>query len=554
MGKTFTTCRTDAVAPPSASALPERSPLLMRERRSSPPDSSAPDSSPATGSAGKPQEDNPFAAPPADRPDQPWQPRRPSASNGSDGSDGRVFDGNGDGSSALPPGLGQPVEQQAAAAGATAASAAAPAATAPAATAGPERGGPWRHAAGTPPTPLQRRARYAVLGGICARFFALFDFTEIALLLGALSTYWAISAAPHPAEEHVRDGPHGNWPRTLPGQGTGPAPVYRFAARVRGPGYVRHGGRPTRDHACRALARLALTAQGISGGADHGGRRRPGRSALLALLIVATTYTVQLVCRELLPACVRSDALTKTAALAGNDELPKPLEPLFGSHRSSLPGPSGFRRRAAGAALGGGIGGEVGHQAAGAPRFPGRPTGPRLRSFPCQGSVGRKSHGLHPASARRPAPAARLEAGFGCRAGGLEQRPSGIRRGRSRVSAVRPGLRVTGLALLLVRRATPPTPRRPTSGADATANSSWSAASRAPSISATPPSASTPVSASTSRARPSPGCAAATAAAAGPPVRTTTAVHASAAAPVSHHTGPNALERPGTQRPSRPPP
>ncbi|SCE54660.1 hypothetical protein GA0115253_106766, partial [Streptomyces sp. Termitarium-T10T-6] len=69
MGKTFTTCRTDAVAPPSRFPLPERSALLMRERHSSSPDS---------GSAGKPQEENPFAAPPADRPDQPWQPRRPS--------------------------------------------------------------------------------------------------------------------------------------------------------------------------------------------------------------------------------------------------------------------------------------------------------------------------------------------------------------------------------------------------------------------------------------------------------------------------------------------
>ncbi|MEU3438446.1 hypothetical protein ABZ708_34275, partial [Streptomyces sp. NPDC006863] len=67
--------------------LPERSAPLMRERPSSSPDS---------GSAGKPQEDNPFAAPPADRPDQPWQPRRPSGSQGR-GPDEQDDDGSGGG-------------------------------------------------------------------------------------------------------------------------------------------------------------------------------------------------------------------------------------------------------------------------------------------------------------------------------------------------------------------------------------------------------------------------------------------------------------------------
>ncbi|CAO0826573.1 Integral membrane protein OS=Streptomyces microflavus OX=1919 GN=Smic_50590 PE=4 SV=1 [Streptomyces microflavus] len=51
-------------------------------------------------------------------------------------------------------------------------------------------------------------------------------------------------------------------------------------------------------------------------------------TALLALIIVITTYTVQLVYRDYYT-CV-NDALTKTGAVACNDQLPKPLEPLFG--------------------------------------------------------------------------------------------------------------------------------------------------------------------------------------------------------------------------------
>lgn len=51
-------------------------------------------------------------------------------------------------------------------------------------------------------------------------------------------------------------------------------------------------------------------------------------TALLALLIVATTFTVQLVYRDYYT-CV-NDALTKTGQLACNDQLPKPLEPFFG--------------------------------------------------------------------------------------------------------------------------------------------------------------------------------------------------------------------------------
>ena len=45
-----------------------------------------------------------------------------------------------------------------------------------------------------PTDPLQRRARYALHAGIWGLFFSLLSLPEVALLLGALSVYWGISA------------------------------------------------------------------------------------------------------------------------------------------------------------------------------------------------------------------------------------------------------------------------------------------------------------------------------------------------------------------------
>lgn len=67
---------------------------------------------------------------------------------------------------------------------------------------------------------------------------------------------------------------------------------------------------------------------------QHSGRQQTTAAvsglvtALLALLIVATSFTVQLVYRDYYT-CV-NDALTKSGALACNDLLPEPLEPFFG--------------------------------------------------------------------------------------------------------------------------------------------------------------------------------------------------------------------------------
>ncbi|MEY7981728.1 hypothetical protein AB8O53_36165, partial [Streptomyces pilosus] len=59
---------------------------------------------------------------------------------------------------------------------------------------GPQTPGPrW-----DPTDPAQRRARYALLSGMWAFFFALFNWPYVALLLGSLALYWAISARPPP--------------------------------------------------------------------------------------------------------------------------------------------------------------------------------------------------------------------------------------------------------------------------------------------------------------------------------------------------------------------
>ncbi len=258
----------------------------MRERQSSSPDS---------GSAGKPQEDNPFAAPPADRPDQPWQPRRPSGSQGQgQGSDEQ--DDNGSGSGGDRPAWGsqwsdrQPGREGGGFGGRPGGNGSG----GPGGKGGNDRGGPgglrW-----DPTDPAQRRARYAVLGGMWAFFFALFDFPEIALLLGALATYWAISALrtpPKNASATDRTAVDGG-PAGTPANPAAPAPPSNVSSRQQTTAAV--GGLVT---------------------------------ALLALLIVATSYTVQLVYRDYYT-CV-DDALTKSASVACNDKLPKPLEPFFG--------------------------------------------------------------------------------------------------------------------------------------------------------------------------------------------------------------------------------
>lgn len=295
--------------------LPERASTLMRERQSSSPDSSSgsspgpgspagsssePGSSRGSGSSSGSSDDNPFAAPPEDRPDQPWQPRHPSQPPGNHGNGGSGDGGEGH-SDDRPVWGSQWSDQQPGRQGGGFGSR-------PGGAGGPggQGGGPEGSPGGLrwdPTDPVQRRARYAVLGGMWAFFFALFDFPEIAMLLGALAVYWSVSA--------LRGGP-----RKTQAAGADPA-----AASVT--------GGPD-----RAAARQGTAPGAVPGAARISSRQQTTAAvsglvtALLALAIVATGYTVQLVYRDYYT-CV-NDALTKTGAVACNDKLPDPLEPFFG--------------------------------------------------------------------------------------------------------------------------------------------------------------------------------------------------------------------------------
>ncbi|MPY55413.1 hypothetical protein, partial [Streptomyces acidicola] len=170
--------------------MPDRSlrlsPLLLRERRSSPTPPRESEDAPnsgqdATGGRGAqaPADDNPFAPPPEGTPDRPWRPRRPARGQGEDNEGNSPWgsqwsdrqpgrsSGGGFGERPRPSGGGG--------------------------QGGPE-GGPGGGLRWDPTDPAQRRARYALLAGMWAFFFSLFSWPYMALLLGALALYWGISA------------------------------------------------------------------------------------------------------------------------------------------------------------------------------------------------------------------------------------------------------------------------------------------------------------------------------------------------------------------------
>ncbi|MBW5424510.1 hypothetical protein GKQ77_23595 [Streptomyces sp. BG9H] len=251
-----------------------------RSRPSSPPqdpDSQGPESrGPGSRGTGK-DDDNPFAPPPEGTPDRPWQPRRPS-----DGSSSSP-DGSGDGSSGSPwgsqwsdrqpgrspGGFGERSGQQG----------------------GPGKEGPSGPGGGglrwDPTDPAQRRARYALLSGMWAFFFALFGWRYVALLLGALALNWAIQSLRAK-------------PRTP--DATAPAPA------AAAPGGAAQAPSTTRPQTTAAISGLVTGA--------------------LALLMVAGTFTAQLVYRDYYT-CV-DDALTSTSKQSCEELLPKQLRPLLG--------------------------------------------------------------------------------------------------------------------------------------------------------------------------------------------------------------------------------
>ncbi|OIV35475.1 hypothetical protein BIV57_21405 [Mangrovactinospora gilvigrisea] len=248
-------------------------------------------------------ERDPFAPPPKDAPERPWAPRR--------AEDAAEQDGSGSGSSEPPrrpndgrsPGRARP----------------------PVSTKKPSGGGqqpppsPWGRPPGPPqdrrpgefrPTgsgggggmppgprfdpadPVQRRARYALLGGMWGVFFTFFGYSEIGLLLGSLALYWAISS--------------------MRGQKRGATPEAEAERAL-----ARHNHEPSPAAAARPPARPAASA--AVGGLV---------AAVIALVLVASTYAVQFVYKPYFD-CV-SDALTQTAKQSCSVKLPSQLHNMFG--------------------------------------------------------------------------------------------------------------------------------------------------------------------------------------------------------------------------------
>ncbi|MFF7179657.1 hypothetical protein [Streptomyces sp. NPDC008121] len=256
-------------------------------------------------------DNNPFAPPPEGQPDQPWQPRRP---EGSDDDSSSEPSGSSPGrwSSRQPgrstDGWGRRPER-------------------PSGEGGPDQSkGPgmkW-----DPKDPAQRRARYALLAGMWAFFFAIFEIRELALLLGALALYWGGSA--------LR-----TKPRT-PTAGDPSAPSAASMVRGASGSDVTGATGATASGAAGSASEGpgwgsgASAAGGASGTASRPGPARAQRTAaisglvagVLSLLIVAGGFALQLVYRDFYTCA--DDALTKSGQLACNDLLPEPLRDVFG--------------------------------------------------------------------------------------------------------------------------------------------------------------------------------------------------------------------------------
>lgn len=267
---------------------------------------------PATGQSGQSdqpdREDNPFAPPPEDRPDQPWQPRHPvggdpsnASGDGGQGNGGQGGQGGGDGER---PWGSQWSRQQP----------------------GRQNGGFGQRPGGRgngpsgrgsggmrwdPTDPAQRRARFALLSGMWGFFFGLFDFPSVALLLGALALYWGVSSlrtTPRTGGEgqQAEGGTPAGAPPSALAPGDGPGRVDGTTMAPAPPGTAPRRSRPQTTPAVMGL---------VSGG--------------LAVLIVAATYSVQLVYQDYY-SCTE-DALTTPARERCEDLLPDPLRPIITS-------------------------------------------------------------------------------------------------------------------------------------------------------------------------------------------------------------------------------
>ncbi|PIM67415.1 hypothetical protein CTU88_36110 [Streptomyces sp. JV178] len=262
----------------SSSPTPPRESEDAAERPGQPGSSGSGGSSGSAGSSGSSgsSEDNPFAPPPEGAPDRPWQPRRPAGGQGSDGGHGGGPSGGGHSPWGSQWSDRQPGRSTGGHFGER------PGGQGQGGPGGPgqgQEGGPGAGMRWDPTDPAQRRARYALLSGMWAFFFALFAWPYVALLLGSLALYWAISALRAK-------------PRT-------PDPDAPARPEV--------SGRPQRTAAISGLV-----------------------TASLALTVVIATFTTQFVYRDYYT-CV-NDALTTASEKSCKELLPEgPVRDMLGS-------------------------------------------------------------------------------------------------------------------------------------------------------------------------------------------------------------------------------
>ncbi|MGC9495387.1 hypothetical protein [Streptomyces sp. WG7] len=248
---------------PQQSAQPGGpSTVLLRERPSSPPDT-PPDGTNSGERDGATDKDNPFAPPPEGTPDRPWQPRHPSGDGGDSQGDGGRSPWGRQWSDRQPGRSSGGFGERPGASGS-----------------GPEGPGGGTGPRWDPTDPTQRRARYALLSGMWALFFALFTWPYVALLLGALALYWGISAL-----------------RAKPRAAADPDTPAPPAAQT---------GRPQRTAAISGLV-----------------------TSSLALVLVAASFSAQLVYSDYYTC--RNDALTNEAKQSCETHLPEQLRDLLGT-------------------------------------------------------------------------------------------------------------------------------------------------------------------------------------------------------------------------------
>jgi hypothetical protein len=256
------------------------------------------------------EEDNPFAPPPEGQPDRPWRPRYPG--NGDTNGDGEP---RGEGGQDEPSsrwgsqwsrrqpgrqsgGFGDPPPAPEGRDGKRNGN-------------GTGNGGLGGRQRWDPSDPGQRHARYAVLSGMWGVFSGLLGWEWLALLLGALALYWGISGLRGgPKDSGGRDSARQNrLVAQLEGRAPEPPPAPAPGPPGAGPGPGPGGMPPKNDR-----PQLAAAVSGIV-------------LASAALLIVATTYTVQLVYQDYFH-CVE-DALTMPSREACEQHLPTQLRPFL---------------------------------------------------------------------------------------------------------------------------------------------------------------------------------------------------------------------------------